>query len=62
MVWLNYTFILWVWLNYTMNKRIEIEDYQEMDEELHKIQKAIRMVWRQQQKGLIDEWVKEDLK
>jgi hypothetical protein len=45
-----------------MNKRIEIEDYQEMDEELHKIQKAIRMVWRQQQKGLIDEWVKEDLK
>lgn len=46
-----------------MNNREErIQEYEEMNEELYKIQKAIRMVWRQQQKGLIDEWVKEDLK
>jgi hypothetical protein len=45
-----------------MNKKIEIEDYRAMDEELHRIQKEIRMVWRQQQKGLIDEWLQEDLK
>jgi hypothetical protein len=45
-----------------MNHEERIREYQEMDEELYKIQKAIRMVWRQQQKRLLNEWVKEDLK
>ena len=40
----------------------EQEEYEAMLQELYNIQKEIRMVWRQQQKGLIDEWRKEDLK
>jgi hypothetical protein len=45
-----------------MNREERIKEYEEMNEELYKIQKAIRMVWRQQQKGLVDEWLKESLK
>ena len=45
-----------------MNREERIQEYEEMQEELNKIQKAIRMVWRQQQVSQIDEWLKEDLK
>jgi hypothetical protein len=45
-----------------MNQEERIQEYEEMQEELNKIQKAIRMVWRQQQVSQIDEWLKEDLK
>jgi hypothetical protein len=45
-----------------MNREERIREYEEMNEELYRIQKAIRMIWRQQQKGLIQEWSKEDLK
>ncbi len=45
-----------------MNREERIQVYEEMQEELNKIQKAIRMVWRQQQVSQIDEWLKESLK
>lgn len=45
-----------------MNREERIQEYEEMQEELNKIQKAIRMVWRQQQVSQIDEWLKEELK
>ena len=44
-----------------MNKKQQ-EEYEEMVEELNKIQKAVSLVWRQNQKRLVDEWLKEDLK
>ena len=45
-----------------MNREQRIQEYEEMNEELYKIQKAIRMVWRQQQVSQIDEWLKAELK
>lgn len=45
-----------------MNKIIETEEYEAMQQELINIQKAIHMVWRREQKKLVDEWLKEDLK
>ncbi|HET6717107.1 MAG TPA: hypothetical protein VFG90_08240 [Nitrososphaeraceae archaeon] len=41
------------------NHEKRIQEYEEMNEELYKIQKAIRMVWRQEQKKLLNEWIKE---
>jgi diphthamide synthase (EF-2-diphthine--ammonia ligase) len=39
-----------------------IQEYEEMNEELYKIQKAIRMVWGRDQQKLVDEFIKEGLK
>jgi hypothetical protein len=45
-----------------MNREERIREYEEMNDELYEIQKAIRMVWRQQQVSQIDECLKEELK
>jgi hypothetical protein len=45
-----------------MNREERIREYEEMNDELYEIQKAIRMVWRQQRVSQIDEWLKEELK
>jgi hypothetical protein len=50
-----------------MNNKIfrqkEIEEYEAMQHELNLIAKSIHMVWKREQKKLVDEWlIKEDLK
>lgn len=44
-------------------KEQQEEEYEAMQYELNNICKAINMVWRREQKKLVDEWlIKEDLK